>query len=340
MTSSDEPRVAVVTPVLNGEPYIDEAIQSIRAQCYRNWVYIILDNCSSDNTREIVRHHAAEDPRIQLVSNDKTLPLMQNWNAALRHVPADAAYCKVLHADDWLAPHCLAAMVGLAERHRGVGIVSSVVQVGRDKQGMELASDQAVFDGHEICRDVLLGRYYPFGSPSALLIRADIVRARAKAGFYNVRNVHADLEVCYDILRTHAFGYIGEILSYRRLHEGSMTNTFATRYSTHIVEYLGMLWRYGPIYLDDETYKAEASNRLRHYRRTFARRLVAGRGIGYWRFHKVKLAGYGYDLSVGDVVVGLLDESAQLIMNPRYLARIFPSLFTQPRVRSELPKEV
>ena len=48
-----EPLVSVVTPVYNGEKYLEECIESVLNQTYKNWEYIILNNCSTDRTLEI-----------------------------------------------------------------------------------------------------------------------------------------------------------------------------------------------------------------------------------------------------------------------------------------------
>lgn len=323
---ASEPKVTVVTPVLNGAKYVAEAMESVLAQRYRNWDYVILDNCSSDATPEIVRAYSRREPRIRVFTNSAVLPIMDNWNAALRHLPADSAYCKVLHADDWLEADCLARMVALAEAQPSVAMVSSYVARGRDIDGRELPTDREVLPGPEVCREVLLGRCYPFGSPSALLMRADLVRRRAEC-FYDRDYVHADLKACYDLLIDRDFGFVHDVLSHRRLHAESMYSTYSGRYNTHMVEYMGLLWRYGPIYLDPATFRQEAATKLRRYRRILARRTLL-RGAAYWRYHKQRMAGFGYHLGPRDLAAGLGHELAELLLHPRYAARALDRLAT------------
>jgi glycosyltransferase involved in cell wall biosynthesis len=52
---SERPLVWVMTPVYNGERYLAECIESVLAQTHENWQYLVVDNCSSDGTSEIVR---------------------------------------------------------------------------------------------------------------------------------------------------------------------------------------------------------------------------------------------------------------------------------------------
>ena len=85
--SKELPLVSIVTPVYNGESYLAECIESVCAQTYSNWEYVIVDNRSTDRTREIAENYAGKDPRIRVHVNETFLPLMQNWNHALREQP-------------------------------------------------------------------------------------------------------------------------------------------------------------------------------------------------------------------------------------------------------------
>src|SRR3546814_14440615 len=94
-----------------------------------------------------------------------------------------STYCKVLHADDWLDPHCLERMVGVAARHPTAGIVGARVSLGQMLSCTGLEPDREFFSGAEISRATLLDQIYVFGSPSALLLRAALIRERPDA-FY------------------------------------------------------------------------------------------------------------------------------------------------------------
>src|SRR5438045_9676799 len=105
------PLVTVVTPVYNGAEYLQECIESVLAQTYTRWSYVIVDNASTDQTREIANAYAARDPRIRVLRNERFVRAIENYNIAFRQVAVDAAYCKVVAADDWLFPECLERMV-------------------------------------------------------------------------------------------------------------------------------------------------------------------------------------------------------------------------------------
>lgn len=59
--------VSIITPSYNCAEYIGETIESIQAQSYRNWELLITDDCSTDNSCEIIEHYMSADPRIKLL---------------------------------------------------------------------------------------------------------------------------------------------------------------------------------------------------------------------------------------------------------------------------------
>ena len=64
MSNRQEPLVSVVTPVYNGEAFLAKCIDSVLAQTYRNFEYLIVNNCSTDRSLEIALLMAS--PRLQL----------------------------------------------------------------------------------------------------------------------------------------------------------------------------------------------------------------------------------------------------------------------------------
>jgi glycosyltransferase involved in cell wall biosynthesis len=326
--TSTRPKISVVTPVFNGERFLAEAIESVRAQTCTDWEYVIADNCSTDRTVEIAERYAAIDPRIRVYRADRFLPIIGNWNRALRQIAPDSLYCKVLHADDRLFTECLERMAALMDAHPNVGIVGAYVLADKLIECDGLPYGRTVWDGREICRNTLLGRYYLFGSPSSLLIRADLIRARPE-GFYNEGNVHADFEACYALLDSCDFGFVHQVLTFTRTHAGSMGNTFSRIYNPQLVEYLGMMRKYGPRYLDEQTYNRLHANMVRSYRRIVARRLISGRGRAYWEFHRDKLRGLGYSIGPADVARGAVEEGLRLLTRPREAAFLLAGLVSR-----------
>jgi glycosyltransferase involved in cell wall biosynthesis len=295
MQKSESPLVSVVTPVHNGEKYLDDCIRSVRKQTYENWEYIIVNNCSSDGTFDIASRHSAEDCRIRLVSTSELLPLIKNHNFALRQIAPESKYCKIVHADDMLLPICIEAMVEAAEKNPSAGIVGSYCL--RDKKvvsdGIPLATE--LMAGEALCRETLLNKLYCFWSPSALLIRSEIVRERRE--FYGGGYLHADVEACYEILQESNFGFVHQVLTFIRKHEESATSTQASPFNTILVSNLALFLKYGPIFLSAEEYSDHLKRKSKKYYSFLAASLLDLREREFWRFHISACREMGFNFS-------------------------------------------
>ena len=63
--------VSIITASFNCSAYIGETIESIISQTYKNWELLITDDCSTDDSREMIMRYAAKDSRIKLLKLDK-----------------------------------------------------------------------------------------------------------------------------------------------------------------------------------------------------------------------------------------------------------------------------
>jgi glycosyltransferase involved in cell wall biosynthesis len=305
MNLKSQPLVSVVTPVYNAEKYLAECIKSVLAQTYENWEYVIVNNCSTDRSLEIVQHYAQQDTRIRIHDNAEFLNQMQNWNHAMRQISPESKYCKVVHADDWLFPECLARMVEVAEAHPSVGIVSAY-RLDETRVNLDgLPYPSTVMPGREICRLSLLGGISVFGSPTSLLIRSDIVRSRE--AFYNASFIHVDREVCFDVMQDHDFGFVHQVLTFTRRHNESVTS-LTHRFNTRRQDNLIIFLRYGPVYLSEEEYEQRLEQVLESYHRFLARSVFKLKGSEFWNYHRNELKKQGYPLSVARLIKALFLE--------------------------------
>lgn len=276
--TDQSPLVSVVTPVHNGAAFIEECIQSVVEQTHENWEYVVVDNASTDATAELAGRFAQVDPRIRVERNTDFVGVIQNWNRALRRISPDSAYCKIVHADDTLLPECVERMVEVAERDPSVGLVGAYRLFGEevDLDGV-IPWGASVVDGAALCRYQLLGGGYVFGSPTSLLVRSDLVRARER--FYDESIFRADAAVCYALLRETNFGFVHQVLTRTRLHDRSVT-TRADRLGSWWPEHILILVEFGPTYLSDE----EFGTRLREMCRSYAAQIARNAGrLGFVR---------------------------------------------------------
>ena len=90
--------VSIITPSYNCAEYIGETIESVQAQTYKNWEMIIVDDCSSDNSIDVINSYSKKDNRI------KCYRLPENSGAAVARTEAmrkaDGQYMAFLDSDD------------------------------------------------------------------------------------------------------------------------------------------------------------------------------------------------------------------------------------------------
>jgi glycosyltransferase involved in cell wall biosynthesis len=310
-----QPLVSVVTPVYNGEKHLSECIESVLAQTYNSWEYVIVNNCSTDRSLEIANHYAAKDERIRIHNNKEFFELIANWNHTINQISPKCKYFKVVHADDWLYPECIEQMVRIAEMEPSISIVGSYVLKGLRVEGSGLPYPNFIFPGKEICRQTLLRKFYVFGSPTSLLIRSDQIRKQNK--FYNECFIHADKEVCLRILQNSDFGFVHQILSYTRLHDESQTDTVVKKYRTDKAENLGLFFKYGPVYFNRREYDKFVKNQLKNYYRYLAKNFIKFKGIRLFKKHKYVFKKLEYSMSPVRLITAFFEEIIDWIFNPK-----------------------
>jgi teichuronic acid biosynthesis glycosyltransferase TuaG len=97
----DNELVSIITPSYNSSQFIKECVSSVLRQTYRNWELIIVDDCSRDNSRNIIRDLAKKDTRINTVFLQKNVGAAEARNIAIRK--ARGKYIAFLDSDDiWL----------------------------------------------------------------------------------------------------------------------------------------------------------------------------------------------------------------------------------------------
>ncbi len=305
INSKQQPLVSVVTPVYNGDTYLAECIESVLAQTYQNWEYIIVNNQSTDRTLEIAHHYAQQDDRIHIHNNEEFLALMPNWNHALRQISSESKYCKVVHADDWLFPECITEMVKVAETNPSVGLVGAYGLKGDRVYCDGLPYTSTVVSGRELCRLAFFHQsFFVFGSPTSLLIRSDLIRSRKT--FYE-SHIYADVEACYNVLQNSDFGFVHQVLTYTRLHDESQTSTHQDL-RVNLLGRLTVLKRYGPVYLSAEEYDKFLERKLNNYYKFLGQCVLQRREKAFWDYHKKWLADLGFPLSLSKLLKTALRE--------------------------------
>jgi len=112
-------RLSVSIPVYNSGKYIRSAIESVLNQTYPDFELIIVDDCSSDDTFDIIRSFS--DPRIKAFRNDRNLGSVGNSNRCIEL--AQGEFINIFHGDDIMTPCFLERMAKFLNQHPRINFV-------------------------------------------------------------------------------------------------------------------------------------------------------------------------------------------------------------------------
>ncbi len=115
------PKVTVLMSVYNGEKYLNEAIDSILEQTFKDFEFFIINDGSVDRTADILKSY--KDPRIKIINNKNNIGLTKSLNKGLKI--AKGEYIARMDADDVSMPNRLIKQVDFLDRNLDVAIVGT-----------------------------------------------------------------------------------------------------------------------------------------------------------------------------------------------------------------------
>jgi glycosyltransferase involved in cell wall biosynthesis len=126
-----QPLISIVLPTYNGSKYLALSIESCLSQSYTNWELIIVDDCSTDNTPQIIESFKTRDPRIKSTRNEhnKKLPMSLNAGFAL----GTGEYFTWTSDDNYYASHALETLLSPFLSDPSIGLVYSNYQTIDDQ---------------------------------------------------------------------------------------------------------------------------------------------------------------------------------------------------------------
>jgi hypothetical protein len=222
-------------------------------------------------------------------------------------------------------------MVAVAEANPTVGLVGAY-RLKEDRvelTGLEYPSSRV--PGRWLARQSLLGALWVFGSPTSTMLRMAAIRPLLP--LYNEDNLHADTEACYRVLEHWDFGFVHQVLTYTRSHQGSVTSAVAPL-NTHIVGNLAILLKYGPEFLTPQEMKTRSYEAIQNYYAFLGQRAPALPGPEFWQYHRQAAARLGIPLGYRHLLPYMLSECWRLMWQPLGTARALKRRCHEPRAHS------
>jgi glycosyltransferase involved in cell wall biosynthesis len=196
--------VSVVIPAYNAEKYIAESIDSILRQTFTDFELIIIDDCSTDGTWDIVQNYAKRDTRIRPYRNDVNLGIAGNRNRGVEL--AKGAYIAWQDADDISYPHRIKQQYNFLMANPDVGIVGGYLEIFRNNG--KIVGIRRYKEDDKALRSCIY-RYSPVAQPVAMIRK----KALLKVGPYDLRYPPAeDLDMTFRIGVYYKLANIADVL--------------------------------------------------------------------------------------------------------------------------------
>jgi glycosyltransferase involved in cell wall biosynthesis len=313
-----EPLVSVVTPFHNTAAYLSECIESVLAQNYANFEYILVDNCSTDGSAAIAERYVAKDPRIRLIRRSTLLPQVQNYNRALNEISNASLYCKIVQADDFIFPDCLRRMVQAFEQSESIGLVSAYDLKGGIVRGSGIPYQTAPFAGQDIVRLYLRQGIFPFGSPTTVIYRSSLIRE--SHSFYQEGLLHEDSEKCIQILENWDFAFVHQVLSFLRVGNESVTSAVRSFEPDTLDRYI-LVQRYAERFLPQGEASMLKTQVRRDYYNFLAQKWLRRHEPEFWNYHGTGLKTLDESLDrglllkqIGRVLLGMIANPGATVL--------------------------
>jgi glycosyltransferase involved in cell wall biosynthesis len=238
-SSSHVPQISVIIPVFNDGPFVAKAIESVQNQQLRPLEIIVVDDGSTDSTKEIVSHAAGPVPVFYHYQANQGPGVARNLGVSL----ARGEWIAFLDADDIWYPQKLTVQWQYATAHPEAGLIYSDFDVllpdGRiaPRTAVKQFTRPSKDEWKKLASVAFAGRPFPF--PSTVLVRKNALTELS--GFRSdMRKYFEDFELFARLVKGYAFFYIAQNLAQYRLTPKSQRQLQDT---PNLLILLGSLWQ-------------------------------------------------------------------------------------------------
>ncbi|MDD5020571.1 MAG: glycosyltransferase family 2 protein [Endomicrobiaceae bacterium] len=109
------PKVSIIIPVYNVDPYLRQCLGSIISQTFENIEIIIINDCSTDNSYQIIQEYQEKDKRIITINLEKNTGLGNTRNTGLKH--STGKYIVFIDSDDWVEKNYIETLCNSIEKN-------------------------------------------------------------------------------------------------------------------------------------------------------------------------------------------------------------------------------
>lgn len=172
------PLVSINIPVYKCEKYILRCLESVKNQTYKNLEIILVNDCTPDNSVELIEKFIAENPQLnmRLVHHEQNSGLSVVRNRGIDE--STGKYIYMLDSDDYITTDCIEKLIANSELHQcDITVSESVCEfenTGERKQMFKIRSPKQIIKGNEEIFESFINGYWPVIGPNKLYLRSFI----------------------------------------------------------------------------------------------------------------------------------------------------------------------
>ncbi len=178
--NSSENLVSVIIPVYNQEKFVGATIRSVISQKYNNWELLIVDDCSTDRSWNIIRSYEKKDTRIKIFKNKKNRGLIKNWKFLIKKSKGEII--AFLEGDDIFYEENLSEKIQILREYPLVNMVYCNLDIINSKGCVILKNYYKkyrikTYKNQKIKpEEYLLSKIAPFSTYSQIIIRKNVIK--------------------------------------------------------------------------------------------------------------------------------------------------------------------
>lgn len=207
-------KVSIIIPNYNCGKFLEETINSVINQTYQNWELLIVDDCSTDNSVEVIKKCIEKDERIKLFVNEKNSGAAASRNLALRE--ASGQWIAFLDSDDLWLPEKLEKQLAFMTDNGYRFSYTSYEHVNEQTEKLNI-----VVTGPKVLSKRKMFRYCYPGCLTVMYDCSDLGTVQIPDEIANGEN---DYAIWLKVVKNYNCYYLNEILSLYRVRNSSLSH--------------------------------------------------------------------------------------------------------------------
>lgn len=223
--------ISIVTPLYNHSRFLKERVNSILNQTFSEFEWVIIDDCSTDGSQDVIQNLASHDSRVRFVYHKENIGMAATTREAIHMTSGKYVYRA--ESDDVCELYFLEEMINILERHQNLGFAfckaKHMDENGFIWGGIRQPQNDIMWTGKELFRELLNNNFIAGSNIVFDRTAAAAVGGFGISPFKTACDYHLNLRMC---LKYDAY-YLSKPLAYHRIHSSNLSRTAITNFDTN-----------------------------------------------------------------------------------------------------------